>query len=317
MWQGVYGHDAVVERFRRSLAANRLASTYLFVGPQGVGKRRFAEALAKSLLCQANDPARLDPCGRCHSCVMCAAGTHPDVHVVQRRPDDKVLKLEYFIGPREHRNTEGFCHDVSLRPKVGRRSIGIIDDADWFNEPSANCLLKLLEEPPHGAVLMLLATTRSRQLPTILSRAQVVPFAPLPVDELAELLLAQQVAPDRTAAQELAKACRGSLARAREAANPQLALLRDNFAAAWRSGDFDPTSLHKGFDDFIADGGKVADARRQRFRQLLVAAGDFLRASLHAACDADEDPEPTIAALDRCLEAEEQLDRNANLATLL
>src|SRR5258708_24289101 len=62
-WQGVEGHDEVVERFRRVLAANRLASSFLFVGPAGVGKRLFAEKLAQALLCPNVPAGQLAPCG--------------------------------------------------------------------------------------------------------------------------------------------------------------------------------------------------------------------------------------------------------------
>jgi DNA polymerase-3 subunit delta' len=65
MWQGIVGHDLNVERFRRTLAAKRLASTYLFVGPEGVGKRRFALELAHALLCTRSDEAKLQTCEKC------------------------------------------------------------------------------------------------------------------------------------------------------------------------------------------------------------------------------------------------------------
>jgi DNA polymerase-3 subunit delta' len=317
MWQGIQGHDAVVEQFRRSLAAARMASVYLFVGPEGVGKRAFALALAKTLLCERSNAVEMAPCGACASCVMNAAGSHPDLYVVERRPGVKFLQIDQFVGERDKRHREGFCHDIALRPKIGKRRVGIIDDADWFNAESANCLLKLLEEPPASAVLILIGTSRSRQLPTILSRVQVVRFAGLPIDGLAELLIAQGIAGDAAAAHAVAERSGGSLARARELAEPALWSIRDKFAAAWRQPEFDPAPLAKEFDEFIAGGGKEADARRQRFRQLLAMVGEALRTAVVEACESGQSPEAALAALDRTLEAEEQLDRNANQATLL
>jgi DNA polymerase III subunit delta' len=317
MWQGLRGHDAVVEQFRRALAAGRLASAYLFVGPDGVGKRAFALQLAKALLCERADPAALEPCGACQSCIMCDASTHPDIHLVKRLKDTKTLKLEQFVGDRDHRNQVGFCHDLALKPLMGGRRIGIIDDADWFTPESANSLLKLLEEPPPGALLILIGTSRNRQLPTILSRVQVVRFHGLPADDLRELALAQGLAPDAAQADALAASSGGSLAAARDFADGQLWPLRDRFAAAWNSGDFDPAPLTPAFDAYIAAGGKEADARRQRFRLLLTAVGDVLRRAIREACDKSLSPDAALAALDRTLEAEDQLDRNANQATLL
>jgi DNA polymerase-3 subunit delta' len=318
MWQGLHGHDDAVAQFRRSIAAGRLASAYLLVGPEGIGKRAFAEQLAKALLCERADAADLAPCGHCQACVLCDAGSHPDIHVVQRLPGTKVLKLEQFVGDKDHRHQEGFCHQIALRPKMGTRRIGIIDDADWFNQESANSLLKLIEEPPPGALLLLLGTSRSRQLPTILSRVQVVRFPGIPAAALRDLILAQGLAPDAAASAQLAQRASGSLARARELADPQLWLIRDRFAVAWsHAGDFDPTPLAKEFDEFIAAGGKEADARRQRFRQVILIVADVLRGQIRTAAETGDSPDAALAALDRTLEAEEQLDRNANQATLL
>jgi DNA polymerase-3 subunit delta' len=317
MWQGLYGHDAAVEHFRRSIAAGRLASAYLLAGPEGVGKRSFAVRLAKALLCGQADPAALAPCGRCQSCVLCDAGSHPDLHLVARQRDSKTLKLEQFIGDRDHRNAEGFCHDFALKPLLGGRRIGIIDDADWFTPESANSLLKLIEEPPPGSLLLLLGASRSRQLPTILSRVQVVRLGEIPPGPLRDLILALGLSPDAASATELAARSGGSIARARELADAAAWVVRDRFATAWRRGDIDPGPLAKEFDEFIAAAGNVADARRQRFRQVLGQAVDVLRSSLRDAAAADASPDAALAALDRTLEAEEQLDRNANQATLL
>src|SRR5262245_42331818 len=114
MWRGIQGHDDVAEHFRRTLAARRLATTYLFLGPEGVGKRAFALQLAKVLLCPAADEVALAPCDRCQSCVMCDAGSHPDLHLVERRPGKKVLQIDQFVGSEDNRHREGLCHDIAL-----------------------------------------------------------------------------------------------------------------------------------------------------------------------------------------------------------
>src|SRR3954463_5281833 len=189
MWHGILGHDDVVDRFRRTLASGRLASTYLFVGPPGVGKRRFALELAHSLLCTGNDEASLEPCGQCESCRMFAEGSHPDLELIGLPADKSTLPIELFIGDREHRNQEGLCRRIALRPFFGRRKVAIIDDADHFGIASANCLLKTLEEPPPSALLILIGTSPSRQLPTIRSRSQIVRFQPLDVETVAKILL--------------------------------------------------------------------------------------------------------------------------------
>ena len=72
-----------------------------------------------------------------------------------------------------------FCAKLARKPSRGGRVVGIVEDADDFNAESANAFLKTLEEPPAGAILLLIATGTAHQLPTILSRCQVVRFAPL------------------------------------------------------------------------------------------------------------------------------------------
>src|SRR6185437_3301455 len=102
-WQGLEGHDDVVDRFRAMLSRGRLAHTFLFVGPAGVGKRSFALRLAAALLCPNRPVEALDPCGICASCLQVAAGTHPDLLQVRKPADKSFIPLELFIGPKEKR----------------------------------------------------------------------------------------------------------------------------------------------------------------------------------------------------------------------
>jgi DNA polymerase III subunit delta' len=87
-WGEIQGHDSVVEQFRRAMANNRLASTFLFIGPPGVGKRTFAMRLAKAFLCEGAKSDALEPCGRCPACQQVDAGTHPDLEFISK-PKDK------------------------------------------------------------------------------------------------------------------------------------------------------------------------------------------------------------------------------------
>ena len=131
-WHGIYGHDDVVERFRRALGRGRLASSFLFVGPEGIGKRSFALKLAQALLCRTRPEQAMDPCGECPACVQVAARTHPDLMVVAKPKDKSFLPLELLIGDKEHRMRRGLCHGIALKPFMGGRKIAIIDDADYL-----------------------------------------------------------------------------------------------------------------------------------------------------------------------------------------
>src|SRR6476660_3204784 len=183
------GHDAIFDRFRRMIRAGRLASTFLFVGPPGIGKKSFALQLAQGLLCERRPEEKLDPCGECASCAQVLAGTHPDVILVAKPADKNFIPLELLIGDKEHRMRQGLCYDISLKPFSGRRRIAVIDDADFLNQEGANALLKTLEEPPPKSLLILIGTSEQRQLPTIRSRCQVVRFSPLAESDIADLLL--------------------------------------------------------------------------------------------------------------------------------
>ncbi|MGD0899380.1 MAG: DNA polymerase III subunit [Thermoguttaceae bacterium] len=331
-WHGIRGHDRLVEQFRRALGRGRLATSFLFTGPAGIGKRTFALKLAQAMLCQARPEESLDPCDTCPSCSLALAGTHPDVDVVSRPADKAFIPVELLLGDREHRGREGLCHRIALKPYMGGRKIALIDDADDLNAEGANCLLKILEEPPPRSVLILVGTSPARQLPTIRSRCQLVRFQPLAADVVAELLVTQGVVGDPVEASRLARHAGGSLSRAVELADPGLWTFRQLLFERLAAPALDSVGLAQAVGAFVDEAGKEAPARRARLRQVAAFAADFYRQLLHAQSgaalpDDDQDrPAPpasapwsgdAAAALDRCLEAAAQIDRNANQATLI
>jgi len=155
-WQQILGHDRNVQRFGDSLKRNRMASTFLFVGPAGIGKRTFAIHLAQGLLCENNADDSIDPCDQCPSCQQVMAATHPDLIQVSRPAGKAFIPVELLIGDKEHRRQRGLCHDIGLKPFSGKRKVAIIDDADFLNVEGANSLLKTLEEPPANSILILI-----------------------------------------------------------------------------------------------------------------------------------------------------------------
>ncbi len=329
-WQGIQGHDDVVAQFRAMLARGRLASTFLFVGPAGVGKRMFARRLAQALLCSERPAEALDPCGVCPACLQVLAGTHPDLLWIEKPADKSFLPVELFIGTKQRRMQEGLCHDISLKPFMGGRRVGVINDADYLNEEGANSLLKTLEEPPPRSVLILIGTSPGRQLPTIRSRAQVIRFRPLPAEVISELLMSQGVTTDQLTAERLAARSGGSLELATEMAAPELSRFRDVLLAQLREGDFDNVAFAKTLIAFVDEAGKDASVRRARLRLVIGMAVDFYRELLRATSGGPSSldafvPEVIRAnqsgrfnqadiagQVDRCLEALQQVERNAN-----
>jgi DNA polymerase-3 subunit delta' len=314
MWQGIVGHDDVVERFRRTLEAGRLASTYLFVGPAGVGKRKFAIELARSLLCLESTEVSLAPCGQCESCRMIAAGNHPDLDMVGLPKDKSTLPIELFIGDLEHRNQEGLCHRLGMRPFFGRRKVAIVDDADYFSPASANCLLKTLEEPPASALLILIGTSPSRQLPTIRSRSQIVRFKALEDECLADILVQSGAVDDRETASRVAGLSEGSLERAKQLADPALWSFRDQLFGMLQKPRFDSVRAARAIQSFVDEVGKEASQKRDRLRAILDFAMEYHRSQVRAI---PELADRFVAALDATLAATEHIDRNANVGLVI
>src|SRR5947209_17322230 len=125
----IRGHQQIADRFRRALAKGRMASTFLFVGPPGIGKRAFAWKLAQALLCEKVAPEKLAPCGECPSCRQVVSLNHPDVLWIAKPSDKSSIPLKLLIGEDETRMREGLCYDLASRPYSGRRTIETIDAA--------------------------------------------------------------------------------------------------------------------------------------------------------------------------------------------
>ncbi|MEX2113591.1 MAG: DNA polymerase III subunit delta', partial [Pirellulales bacterium] len=294
-WQGIEGHDAVGEQFRRALERGRLASTFLFVGPAGVGKRLFAEKLAQALLCQQSPEAALAPCGACDSCVQVASRTHPDLMIVEKPRDKSFIPLDVLVGEKERRMREGLCHDIALKPFMGGRKVAIIDDADDLNEEGANALLKTLEEPPPQSVLILIGTSADRQLPTIRSRCQLIRFRPLEPALVAAILQARGLVADAPQAERLAKFADGSIQRAMELADDDLWNFRRELLESLSCAPLESVKLAQAMVAFVDAAGKEAPPRRARMRQTIGFAADFYRQWLRALAGLEVAADPELA----------------------
>jgi DNA polymerase-3 subunit delta' len=334
-WHGIDGHDAIVEHFRRALQRQRLASSFLFVGPAGVVKRTFAIKFAQALLCERHPEERLDPCEACPTCIQVSAGTHPDLDLIGKPEDKSFIPLELLIGDPEHRRREGLCARIALKPYGGGRKIALIDDADFLNAEGANALLKTLEEPPPRSLLILIGTSPAKQLPTIRSRCQLIRFQPLPSEIVARLLIDQGVTASPAEAERLASLSEGSIERAKGLVDPELGNFRRRLFRELEKGTFDGPRLGRSIAQFVESAGKEAPARRQRLHLVVRFAADFYRELLRAEVGADagtdvdlqeavrqtlrqpQDLDRIARRLDRCLDADQQIDRNANQATLI
>ena len=162
---------------------DRLPHALLFAGPSGLGKRDFAGYFAQAMLCQQPDNKR-EPCGVCKSCRLFLAGTHPDFTEIAPEETGKVITVDQI------RVLVSF---LSLRPHIAGRRLIIIQPAEAMNINAANSLLKLLEEPPLGNILILVSHAPNRLPATVRSRCSRIAFKP-PVRQQASNWLADHVA---------------------------------------------------------------------------------------------------------------------------
>jgi DNA polymerase-3 subunit delta' len=220
-------------RLQRVFTSGRLPHALLITGPEGVGKRRFVDVLANSILCQARDSDGTG-CGRCRGCDLLLAGSHPDLKWIEPEEPGKTIRIdrirEYVAGG-------------SLTAQAGGYKIVIVDPAEMMNTAAANSLLKTLEEPVDWTLIVLISSRPGILPATIRSRCQSFQLAkaePL----IAEKWLAEETRhPDPGLLLALAA---GAPLRARELATPEQLALRvkilEQFAAIV-DGSQDPVAV--------------------------------------------------------------------------
>ena len=229
----VVGHRSLLGLLARAVARDTLPPSLLFAGPEGVGKRKVAIALAQAINCRTpvkrpsslkatDDELELDACGSCPSCQRIGRGVHGDVLVVEPG-ETGTIKIE---------QAREVVDRASYRPFEGRTRVVIIDEADTLVRQAQNALLKTLEEPPPGSVFILVSSRPDALLPTVRSRCPRLRFGRLSATEVAEVLEREHgyAAGDARAAAATADGSLGcalradskELARARKAASRTL-----------------------------------------------------------------------------------------------
>lgn len=190
--RGVVGNAQAQAVLERALASEQLRHAYLLHGPEGVGKRTLALAFAQAVLCLRRQPGESEACGECASCRKLLHGNHPDLAIIEPEDDKRWLSVKLL---REMQ------HLASLAPTESAHRIFILPDVDYdLQEATANTLLKTLEEPPEGVIIVLLAVEPDALLPTILSRCQLIALRPLTTEEISQALRERwSVAPDAAA----------------------------------------------------------------------------------------------------------------------
>lgn len=223
------GFESIIDQERpiRILTAllrhGALPHALLFTGIQGVGKKAAAIELARACNClernsggnpklkksrETSDIQQIDPnlsigpCGNCKSCRKIKLGNHPDI--IQVKPKGPIIKIA---------QVRALCDTLAMKPYEAHMRVVIIYDAQTMNPAAGNALLKILEEPPHRTILILIAAQTQDLLPTIVSRCQQIRFNPISKKTL-ELLLVEEHGIDPEDARSIATMADGSLSRA-------------------------------------------------------------------------------------------------------
>lgn len=212
----LHGHESLRRRLDRAIDRGALPGSLLLQGPRGIGKQRLALWLGQRLVCSGPEPR---PCGSCQHCRYAAAGAHPDIHWYFPRPrlkdadpspEDVEDDFRDAIGERTKTGVypppppedailiatiRAMAHSAALVPALAARSVYVLGDADRLvvredSEFAAGAFLKLLEEPPPRATIVLTSSEPGALIPTIRSRVVALRVPPLS-PEAVEAVLAE------------------------------------------------------------------------------------------------------------------------------
>ena len=218
----VVGQRGVTQTLRNALTQGRLAQSYIFAGPRGVGKTTTARILARALSCEQGPTA--DPCGNCDACVEITEGRDIDVLEIDAATHTQVDTIREVI-----------INGLAIAPVRNRYKVFVIDEVHQLSKSSFNALLKSIEEPPPH-VMFMMATTELEKIPeTIRSRSQVYELRTISrqqiVTQLSVIADAESITIDGAALNLLARAADGSMRDAQRACDQVRAFAGDSITA--------------------------------------------------------------------------------------
>lgn len=195
----IIGHQAQQQQIAEQLKQDHINHAILLHGPKGIGKSLFARELATAYLCEGNQTWA---CGNCQSCHMLKADSHPDFLAIGRTYNDKQVQNRDINVAQ----VRALTHFIGLTGTRSQKRMIIVDDADHLNHQAANALLKSLEEPAQGCVIVLVCE-KTQHLPiTVRSRCLLIPFGALSTSDCQHVCQQMGIEkPYQALAQELAQ----------------------------------------------------------------------------------------------------------------
>lgn len=196
-FENIIGNEQVKNTLNKIIEQDKLSHSYMFIGPDGVGKTLFAKEFAKMILCESSDTK---PCGVCKSCIEFKNNNNPDL--IEIEPIQGTIKIEQIRDLQSK---------VLEKPIISNKKVYIIKDADCMTKEAGNCLLKTLEEPPTFITIIMTGSNESMFLNTIKSRCIKVIFKEIEDDILKQYLENEY---HFQIDDNILKACEGSIEKA-------------------------------------------------------------------------------------------------------
>ncbi len=241
-WNAILNQHRAKDILRSILEKGRIAHAYLFSGPPGAGMDAMAMEFAKAVNCEKVSG---EACDDCPSCERVNRHQHPDIHLVFPLPvgknedkgdsptaklsEDDISAIREQIGMKWNNpyhkifipkattikinSIREIRKEVSFKPSEGAKKVFLVLDAEMMSAESSNALLKTLEEPPPGTVLILTTTQPDQLLPTLVSRCQQIRFQSLTSEDIRRGLTEREKIPDREA-ETIARMSRGDYTKA-------------------------------------------------------------------------------------------------------
>lgn len=187
MWDRVYGHREEKIFLKKYIEAQERPHALLFAGPHGLGKKKLALEFAKTMLC-LNENGE-DNCDSCRSINLTEGSyAHPDLIIIGIEPDYTTIRIEQI---------KELIGKAAFAPILSKNKICIVEDADKMTDAAMNAFLKVLEEPPIGWIIILLAESEEKLLTTILSRVVRLRFKSVPENDFLQALKEREISVDK------------------------------------------------------------------------------------------------------------------------
>lgn len=196
----IIGNEPIKQLLTKTIENNTYTHSYLFIGPEGIGKRLFAKEFAKAILCLEK---KEQPCDKCKACIEFETSNNPDYNEITT--EENSIKIEQIRLMQSK---------VAEKPIISNKKVYIIDDSEKMTKEAQNCLLKTLEEPPEYITIILITSNESQILNTVKSRCTKINFNPIENDTLKKYL--EQTYNFQNITENMLRAYSGSIKKALE-----------------------------------------------------------------------------------------------------